>query len=206
MKIFSLVAIMVIAISWCACSDNRENVSGGSVEGNTVVAEVEIDSVKVMIGESSAGETDASKKDYWYEVQFNSTKEEYYLNTNEEWTSLCQINLYPEQNGVEYQEIRETYDGGSGTTFITSTKNGIVINEKWNMTYNDNPQQKDKDYKKIKEQCESNGGKFFAYAHDIANELHVSCTTTVSSLPWKLEDVLKRYADQYKEFCKEDGL
>ena len=48
MKIFSLVAIIVITVLWCACSDNREDVGGASVEGNTVVAEVEIDSVFKM--------------------------------------------------------------------------------------------------------------------------------------------------------------
>ena len=75
MKIFSLVAMIVITVLWCACSDNGEDVGGASVEGNTVVAEVEIDSVFKMKVPSSIGDVDTAGKVYWYEVAFHKRQE-----------------------------------------------------------------------------------------------------------------------------------
>ena len=205
MKTPSIILIFLV-LSLFACSQSDDETSGGSVEGNTVVAEVEVDSVKVMQESAATREGDTTKMEYWYEIRFDSPKEEYYSRANDEWTASCQIFLYPEQNGVYYIEVNETSNYGEGTTFITLTKDGIVINEKWHLSYSEVSQRKNNDYNKIKEKCESGGGKFIAHTKQTSSQLHLSCVSIVPSLSETVEDALKGYAEQYKQFCKEDGL
>ena len=200
MKIFSLVSIIVIAVLWCACSDSGEDVGGASVEGNTVVAEVEIDSVLKMPNSSFDADDDTIGKVYWYEVAFHKRQELYYHYENEDGLG-CYVNIYPEENGVKYVNDMLNHSMYYATLFIAPIENGILINEQAYLgSLTEYGWQDDlADFKKV---CENRGGRFTCEQEGCPDGPPATCSTVVSSLGSTLEEALEQYAEEFKQLCE----
>lgn len=200
MKIFSLVAIIVIAVLWCACSENGKDVGGGSVEGNTVIAEVEIDSVLTTVNSSSVDDIDTAGKVYWYEVVFHKRRELYYHYENEDGLG-CYVNIYPEENGVGYVNDMLNHSLLKATLFIAPLENGILISEQaFFVAWGNSDWQTDvAEFKNI---CEERGGSYIFEGEDCPGFPPASCSVTVPSLDESLEKTLKKYAEEFKQLCE----
>lgn len=200
MKIFSLVAIIVITVLWCACSDNGEDVGGASVEGNTVVAEVEIDSVFKMPNSSFAADDDTIGKVYWYEVAFHKRQELYYHYENEDGLG-CYVNIYPDENGVKYVNDMLNHSMYYATLFIAQVENGILIHEQAYLgSLTERGWQDDlADFKQV---CENRGGRFTCEKEGCPGGPPATCSTVVSSLGSTLDETLEQYAEEFKQLCE----
>ena len=139
------IVLAFLALSLFACSDTDDKVGGGAVEGNTVTAEykvdpVQIDSVRETLTESSVDSPPrVSDKCEWYSVDLNTPKEAYFEFFDDiDASESCLVNLYPEQNGIEYWGIIDSdisIDGVEWKTtheiiYIVPTDQGVAINER----------------------------------------------------------------------------
>lgn len=84
MMIIPSTILILFAFSLLACSSDNDKLGGGAVEGNTVEAEykvepVQIDSEKIVVGESAI---DSHPKEFdnceWYSILLNSPRETYF--------------------------------------------------------------------------------------------------------------------------------
>lgn len=84
MMIIPSTILILFAFSLLACFSDNDKLGGGAVEGNTVEAEykvepVQIDSEKIVVGESAI---DSHPKEFdnceWYSILLNSPRETYF--------------------------------------------------------------------------------------------------------------------------------
>lgn len=200
MKTPSIILIF-LALFLFACSQSDSEIGGGAVEGNTVVAEVEIDSVFKMSTPSSVGETDTVGKAYWYQVVFHKRQEEYYHYENEDGLG-CYVNIYPEENGVGYINDILNHSLLMATLFIAPIEAGILISEQvFFVSWGNSDWQTD--VAEFKNVCENRGGNYIFEGEGCPGDPPASCSTTVLSLDKSLEETLKQYAEEFKQLCEE---
>jgi hypothetical protein len=217
MIILSIV-LAFVAFSFFACSDAEDKFGGGAVEGNTVVVEykvdpVQIDSIRMVQGESAVDspprESDACE---WYELRLDTPREVYYEFYDDiDASEACVVNLYPEQNAIEYVGTSDADISSGGVEwkmsieniYVVPTENGVAINEKVNNAYFDNTSC-EKLIEPYRESCQERGGVFYTPPGGCSCGLKFTCTIELPFLTKPVREFLEDTAERLKNSCMEE--
>ena len=214
------IVLAFLALSLFACSDTDDKVGGGAVEGNTVTAEykvdpVQIDSVREILTESSVDSPPrVSDKCEWYSVDLNTPKEAYFEFFDDiDASESCLVNLYPEQNGIEYWGFIDSdisIDGVEWKTtheiiYIVPTDQGVAINEKVQNSYVFAPPFPcEKLMESYRESCQERGGVFHTPPGGCDCGVKFTCTIEQPFLTKPVRETLEDVAEQLKNSCMEE--
>lgn len=216
----SSIVLAFLALSFFACSNSDDKLGGGAVEGNTVTAEyrvdpVQIDSIREVLGESSV-DTPSRVRDQceWYSIHLNTPREEYFEFFDDiDASESCLVNLYPEQNSVDYWGFMDSdvsIDGVEWKTtheviYIVPTDQGVAINEKvYNSYVFYPPFLCEKLMEPYRESCQDRGGVFQTPPGGCECGVRFTCTIELPFLTKPVRETLEDVAEQLKNSCMEE--
>lgn len=220
MMIIPSTILILFAFSLLACSGDNDKLGGGAVEGNTVEAEykvepVQIDSIREVVGESAI---DSHPKEFdnceWYSIHLNTPREEYFEFFDDiDASESCLVNLYPEQNSVDYWGLMDSDVSIDGVEwkdtheviYIVPTDQGVAINEKvYNFYVSYPPFLCEKLMEPYRESCQERGGVFQTPPGGCECGVRFTCTIELPFLTKPVRETLEDVAEQLKNSCMEE--
>ncbi|WP_458449056.1 hypothetical protein [Fibrobacter sp.] len=202
-NILALLVNCFFFLAFIGCSES--STAGGTVDDNSIATH-QVDSVKVFWDKSHAsiGNAEIDSVDYWYEIEFHGTGEEYFAYAVDKPISYCSIRIYWLEFGARMIESLPDGIHLLRTFFLTSDGDDIIYHEKLDDHYS-NEIRCEKELVNFENSCKSRGWTEYRHMSDCSKgELHLTCSSSKERLEKDVDEVLKDYGVKMKEQCMGD--